>query len=70
MTYEELVAYVNRMDDSCIVVHIAADALRAVINLHKEVTWDYGHCRYCQVTYPCETIMELIEGLRKNDQTA
>ena len=67
MTHDELVSRIDEMDNSCGVVHLAVEALRGVINLHREVIWDYAHCGYCRVTYPCETITELIEGLRNNE---
>jgi hypothetical protein len=75
---EEITAYERRTcnsaqdDSTCVSLHPLANALRAVVELHKnngsKYTLGYGQvaielCEYCRETYPCLTIQAIEKEL-------
>ena len=72
MTYAELLAEIDSLNDSCSVVEQLTTALRAVVELHKPFEIDREgnyNCQECEWEYPCPTIQAIEKELRgKHDR--
>jgi hypothetical protein len=74
MTYAELLAEIDSLNDSCSVVEQLTTALRAVVELHKPVQsymFEEEACSHCsseedrlEILYPCPTIQAIEKELK------
>lgn len=72
MTHDELLARIDSKQQDYYADDQSLNALRAVVELHKnngsKYTLGYGQvaielCEYCRETYPCQTIQSIEKEL-------
>lgn len=68
MTYAELLAEIDSLNDSCSVVEQLTTTLRAVVELHKPIEGHEHLCSGCwfgegMMSYPCPTIQAIEKEL-------
>ena len=71
MTYDELLAEIKSLNDSCSISSRLGNALKAAVELHKPTGWyeDTGYsgqeCIECDSgSYPCPTIQAIEKELK------
>ena len=71
MTYDELLAEIKSLNDSCSISSRLGNALKAVVELHKPN--EFGDCSICVIrtvidlgvaSYPCPTIQAIEKELK------
>jgi hypothetical protein len=68
MTYAELLAKIDSLNDSCSVVEQLTTTLRAVVELHEPIEGHEHLCSACwfgdgMMSYPCPTIQAIEKEL-------
>lgn len=64
MTYEELLAKIDAIDEPCLSNHNLTSILRAVVELHSPEGQPTQQCRCCKKIYPCPTIHAIEQELK------